>query len=133
MNKGETMKFLDEVKFDDQGLVPAIIQDYKNGEMLMLAYMNRESLQKTLASGKTHFWSRSRKKLWLKGESSGHTQEVKGLFIDCDMDALLIKVEQNVAACHTGYRSCFYRQLQGEDFKVVGEKVFKEDDIYKKS
>jgi phosphoribosyl-AMP cyclohydrolase len=133
MNKGETMKFLDEVKFDDQGLVPAIIQDYKNGEMLMLAYMNRESLQKTLSSGKTHFWSRSRKKLWLKGESSGHTQEVKGLFIDCDMDALLIKVEQNVAACHTGYRSCFYRQLQGKDFKVVGEKVFEEDDIYKKS
>jgi len=127
------MKFLDEVKFDDQGLVPAIIQDYKNGEMLMLAYMNRESLQKTLSSGKTHFWSRSRKKLWLKGESSGHTQEVKGLFIDCDMDALLIKVEQNVAACHTGYRSCFYRQLQGKDFKVVGEKVFEEDDIYKKS
>ena len=133
MGKGEAMKILDEVKFDDQGLVPAIIQDYKNGEMLMLAYMNRESLQKTLSSGKTHFWSRSRKKLWLKGESSGHTQEVKGLFIDCDMDALLIKVEQKVAACHTGYRSCFYRQLQGEAFNVVGEKVFEEDDIYKKS
>lgn len=127
------MKFLDEVKFDDRGLVPVIIQDYKNGEMLMLAYMNRESLQMTVSSGKTHFWSRSRKKLWLKGESSGHTQEVKGLFIDCDMDAVLIKVEQKVAACHTGYRSCFYRQLQGEDFKVVGEKVFKEEDIYKKS
>jgi len=133
MCKGETMKFLDEIKFDDRGLVPAIIQDYKNGEMLMLAYMNRESLQKTLSSGKTHFWSRSRKKLWLKGESSGHTQEVKDLFIDCDMDALLIKVEQKVAACHTGYRSCFYRQLQGKVFEVVGEKVFKEEDIYKKS
>jgi phosphoribosyl-AMP cyclohydrolase len=132
MCKGEVMKFLDEVKFDDRGLVPVIIQDYKNGEMLMLAYMNRESLQMTVSSGKTHFWSRSRKKLWLKGESSGHTQEVKGLFIDCDMDAVLIKVEQKVAACHTGYRSCFYRQLQGEDFKVVGEKVFKEEDIYKK-
>jgi phosphoribosyl-AMP cyclohydrolase len=132
MNKGETMNFLDEVKFDDRGLVPVIIQDYKNGEMLMLAYMNRESLQMTVSSGKTHFWSRSRKKLWLKGESSGHTQEVKGLFIDCDMDAVLIKVEQKVAACHTGYRSCFYRQLQEEDFKVVGEKVFKEEDIYKK-
>ncbi len=127
------MKFLDEIKFDDRGLVPVIIQDYKNGEMLMLAYMNRESLQKTLSSGKTHFWSRSRNKLWLKGESSGHIQEVKDLFIDCDMDALLIKVEQKVAACHTGYRSCFYRQLQGKAFKVVGEKVFEEDDIYKKS
>ena len=95
------MKFLDEIKFDDQGLVPAIIQDHKNGELLMLAYMNKESLQKTLSSGKTHFWSRSRKKLWLKGESSGHVQEVKELLIDCDMDALLFKVEQKVAACHT--------------------------------
>lgn len=133
MCKGEVMKFLDEMKFDDRGLVPVIIQDYKNGEMLMLAYMNRESLQKTLSSGKTHFWSRSRNKLWLKGESSGHIQEVKDLFIDCDMDALLIKVEQKIAACHTGYRSCFYRQLQGKALKVVGEKVFEEDDIYKKS
>jgi phosphoribosyl-AMP cyclohydrolase len=127
------MKFLDEIKFDNRGLVPTIIQDYKNGDILMLAYMNRESLQKTLSSGKTHFWSRSRQKLWLKGESSGHTQEVKELFIDCDMDAVLIKVEQKVAACHTGYRSCFYRKLEGEDFAVVGEKVFEEGDVYKKS
>ena len=127
------MKFLDEIKFDNRGLVPTIIQDYKNGDILMLAYMNRESLQKTLSSGKTHFWSRSRQKLWLKGESSGHTQEVKELFIDCDMDAVLIKVEQKVAACHTGYRSCFYRKLEGEDFAVVGEKVFEEGYVYKKS
>jgi phosphoribosyl-AMP cyclohydrolase len=127
------MKFLDEIKFDNRGLVPTIIQDYKNGDILMLAYMNRESLQKTLSSGKTHFWSRSRQKLWLKGESSGHTQEVKELFIDCDMDAVLIKVEQKVAACHTGYRSCFYRKLEGEGFAVVGEKVFEEGDVYKKS
>ncbi|MBW2183726.1 MAG: phosphoribosyl-AMP cyclohydrolase [Deltaproteobacteria bacterium] len=127
------MKFPDEIKFDNRGLVPTIIQDYKNGDILMLAYMNRESLQKTLSSGKTHFWSRSRQKLWLKGESSGHTQEVKELFIDCDMDAVLIKVEQKVAACHTGYRSCFYRKLEGEDFAVVGEKVFEEGDVYKKS
>ncbi len=127
------MKFLDKIKFDNRGLVPTIIQDYKNGDILMLAYMNRESLQKTLSSGKTHFWSRSRQKLWLKGESSGHTQEVKELFIDCDMDAVLIKVEQKVAACHTGYRSCFYRKLEGEDFAVVGEKVFEEGDVYKKS
>ena len=127
------MKFLDEIKFDNRGLVPTIIQDYKNGDVLMLAYMNRESLQKTLSSGKTHFWSRSRQKLWLKGESSGHTQEVKELFMDCDMDAVLIKVEQKVAACHTGYRSCFYRKLEGEGFAVVGEKVFEEGDVYKKS
>ena len=127
------MKFLDEIKFDDRGLVPAIIQDYQSGEILMLAYMNRESLLKTLSSGKTHFWSRSRQKLWLKGENSGHTQEVKELFIDCDMDTLLFKVEQKVAACHTGYRSCFYRKLQGDNLAVVGKKVFEEDDVYKKS
>lgn len=127
------MKLLDEIKFDDRGLVPAIIQDYQSGEILMLAYMNRESLQKTLSSGKTHFWSRSRQRLWMKGENSGHVQEVQELFIDCDMDTLLIKVEQKVAACHTGYRSCFYRSLQGEDLMVVGEKVFEEDDMYKKT
>ncbi|MBW1838813.1 MAG: phosphoribosyl-AMP cyclohydrolase [Deltaproteobacteria bacterium] len=127
------MKFLDEIKFDNRGLVPAIIQDYKNGEILMLAYMNRESLQKTLSSGKTHFWSRSRQKLWLKGESSGHIQEVKEMFVDCDMDAVVFKVDQKVAACHTGYRSCFYRKLEGEDFTVVGEKVFEEGAVYKKS
>ena len=127
------MKFLDEIKFDNRGLVPAIMQDYKNGEILMLAYMNRESLQKTLSSGKTHFWSRSRQKLWLKGESSGHIQEVKEMFVDCDMDAVVFKVDQKVAACHKGYRSCFYRKLEGEDFTVVGEKVFEEDAVYKKS
>lgn len=127
------MKFLDEIKFDDRGLVPAIIQDYQNGEVLMLAYMNRESLQETLSSGKTHFWSRSRQELWMKGESSGHVQEVRELFIDCDMDALVFKVEQKVAACHTGYRSCFYRKLQGEELAVVGEKVFEEKETYKKA
>ena len=127
------MKFLDEIKFDNRGLVPAIIQDYKNGEILMLAYMNRESLQKTLSSGKTHFWSRSRQKLWLKGESSGHIQEVKEMFVDCDMDAVVFKVDQKIAACHTGYRSCFYRKLEGEDFTVVGEKVFEEGAVYQKS
>lgn len=127
------MKFLDEIKFDSRGLVPAIIQDYKNGEILMLAYMNRESLQKTLSSGKTHFWSRSRQKLWLKGESSGHIQEVKEMFVDCDMDAVVFKVDQKVAACHMGYRSCFYRKLEGEDFTVVCEKIFDEGAVYKKS
>ena len=126
------MKFLDEIKFDDKGLIPTVIQDYQNGEILMLAYMNRESLQKTLSSGKTHFWSRSRQKFWLKGESSGHVQEIKEVFIDCDMDTLVFKVDQKVAACHTGYRSCFYRKIEGEGFTVVGEKVFEEGDVYKK-
>jgi len=127
------MKFLDEIKFDDKGLIPAVIQDYQNGEILMLAYMNRESLQKTLSSGKTHFWSRSRQKFWLKGESSGHVQEIKEVFIDCDMDTLVFKVDQKVAACHMGYRSCFYRKIEGEEITVVGEKVFEEGDVYKKS
>ncbi len=127
------MKFLDEIKFDDKGLIPAVIQDYQNGEILMLAYMNRESLQKTLSSGKTHFWSRSRQKFWLKGESSGHVQEIKEVFIDCDMDTLVFRVDQKVAACHMGYRSCFYRKIEGEKLTVVGEKVFEEGDVYKKS
>jgi phosphoribosyl-AMP cyclohydrolase len=124
------MKWLDEIKFDERGLVPAIIQDYKSGEVLMVAYMNRESLQKTLSSGKTHFFSRSRKKMWMKGEHSGHIQEVRELFADCDMDTLLFKVEQKVAACHTGYRSCFYRKFQGVNFTEVGEKVFEPDKVY---
>ncbi len=127
------MKFLDEIKFDDKGLIPAVIQDYQNGKILMLAYMNRESLQKTLSSGKTHFWSRSRQKFWLKGESSGHVQEIKEVFIDCDMDTLVFKVDQKVAACHTGYRSCFYRKIEGEELTVFGEKVFEEGDVYKKA
>jgi len=127
------MQFLDEIKFDDKGLIPAVIQDYHNGEILMLAYMNRESLQKTLLSGKTHFWSRSRQMFWLKGESSGHIQEVKEVFVDCDMDALVFKVDQKVAACHMGYRSCFYRKIEGEELAVVGEKVFEENEVYKKS
>jgi phosphoribosyl-AMP cyclohydrolase len=124
------MKCVDEIKFDTRGLIPAIIQDCHNGEILMLAYMNKESLEKTLSSGKTHFWSRSRQELWMKGEHSGHTQEVREVLIDCDMDALVFKVEQKVAACHTGYRSCFYRKFQGEGFTVVGEKVFEPDAVY---
>ena len=125
------MSILDKVKFDDNGLIPAVVQDYKNGDVLMVAYMNRESLEKTLAVGKTCFWSRSRQKFWIKGESSGHTQEVKEVFIDCDMDTLLFKVDQKVAACHTGYRGCFYRKIEGEELIVTGKKVFEEDDVYK--
>jgi phosphoribosyl-AMP cyclohydrolase len=124
------MRLVDKITFDDKGLVPAIIQDYENNEVLMLAYMNLESLKMTLESGKTHFWSRSRKQFWMKGENSGHTQEVKEVLFDCDQDALLIRVKQNVGACHTGYRSCFYRRLEGEDLVVVGEKVFEEKDVY---
>ncbi|MCY6960504.1 phosphoribosyl-AMP cyclohydrolase [Clostridium brassicae] len=94
------------------GLIPTIIQDYKNNEVLMLAYMNKESLQKTIDSGTTWFWSRSRKELWNKGATSGHLQFVKSISIDCDYDTLLIKVEQVGVACHTGNRSCFYRNVE---------------------
>ncbi len=125
------MEIYDKIKFDANGLVPAVIQDWQNGEVLMVAYMNRDSLQSTLETGKTHFWSRSRKQFWMKGESSGHTQEVKDLFIDCDGDCILVKVEQNVAACHTGYRSCFYRKWNEGKFEETGDKLFNEKEVYK--
>ncbi len=102
---------LKELKFDAKGLIPAIIQDYKNGEVLMLAYMNRESIRRTLKLGKTCFWSRSRKEYWVKGATSGNFQFVKSIAYDCDMDALLFKVRQTGVACHTGNRSCFYRKM----------------------
>jgi phosphoribosyl-AMP cyclohydrolase len=102
---------LPRLKFNSEGLIPAIIQDYNTDEVLMLAYMNRESLKKTLKSGKTCFWSRSRRKLWVKGETSGHFQFVKRIFYDCDKDTLLVKVEQVGVACHTGKKSCFYRRI----------------------
>ena len=102
---------LKSLKFDKQGLIPAIIQDYKTGEVLMLAYMNRQSLNRTIKLGKACFWSRSRKKYWVKGETSGNFQFVKQIAYDCDMDALLIKVRQIGVACHTGNRSCFYRKI----------------------
>lgn len=106
------IKSLKELKFDGNGLIPAIVQDDKSGEVLMVAYMNEESLRKTLKIKKTCFWSRSRKQYWVKGETSGHFQFVKGIAYDCDKDALLIKVRQVGAACHTGHRSCFYRKLK---------------------
>lgn len=103
---------LKQIKFDSNGLIPAIIQDYKNNEILMLAYMNKESLEKTLSIGKTCFFSRSRQKLWLKGETSGHFQLVKEIYLDCDNDTLLIKVDQINVACHTGNRSCFFKKMK---------------------
>jgi phosphoribosyl-AMP cyclohydrolase len=122
----------DDVKYDAHGLVPAIIQDAATGEVLMMAYMNKESLKKTLAEGKCCFWSRSRKKLWVKGETSGNVQIVKEAFIDCDNDTLLFKVEQvGGAACHTGYRSCFYRRIGHGGLEIIGEKVFDPDNVYK--
>lgn len=114
------------------GLIPAIVQDADTKEVLMMAYMNRESWEATLKTGKATYWSRSRKKLWLKGESSGNVQMVKSVFIDCDEDTILLQVRQiGDAACHMGYMSCFYRKLSGEDFVVVGEKIFNPEDVYK--
>lgn len=107
------MNVLETLKFDGHGLIPAIIQDHGSGRVLMMAWMNRASLEKTLETGRTWFWSRSRQKFWMKGESSGHVQVVKDIAFDCDGDALLIQVEQTGAACHEGYRSCFFRSLTG--------------------
>ncbi len=106
------MRFLDHLKFTSDGLIPAIIQDHANGRVLMMAWMNRTSLEKTVETGLTHFWSRSRQKFWMKGESSGHVQRVKDIAFDCDGDTLLIQVEQVGAACHEGYRSCFFRSVR---------------------
>jgi phosphoribosyl-ATP pyrophosphohydrolase/phosphoribosyl-AMP cyclohydrolase len=108
------VKGIDDIKYDERGLVPAIIQEHDTGQVLMLAYMNRESLAKTLESGRTWFYSRSRQELWPKGETSGHIQKVKKLFYDCDADAVLVQVEQIGVACHTGELSCFYRELMSE-------------------
>jgi phosphoribosyl-AMP cyclohydrolase len=126
------MSFLDQLKFNPDGLIPAIVQDAANGRVLMLAWMNRASLEKTLETGKTWFWSRSRQKFWMKGESSGHTQAVKGIAFDCDGDTLLIQVDQAGAACHEGYRSCFFRTVTGRDgaVKVTEPQLETPEQIY---
>lgn len=128
------MSVYEKLKFNEDGLVPAIVQEQSTGRVLMMAWMNRASLEKTLASGKTHFWSRSRQKFWMKGEESGHTQTVKDIAFDCDGDTLLIQVEQIGAACHEGYHSCFFRSVvgQGETEKITEPQLVRPDQIYKK-
>jgi len=116
-------EILSVLRFDSRGLIPAVVQDYKNGQVLMVAYMNKKALVKTLDTGKAHYWSRSRKKLWMKGETSGHIQRVKEIAIDCDSDSILLKVDQRVAACHEGYRSCFFRKLKGGKLVISERKV----------
>jgi phosphoribosyl-ATP pyrophosphohydrolase/phosphoribosyl-AMP cyclohydrolase len=118
---------LSQLKFDSDGLIPAIVQDTESGEVLMMAFMNDEAIQRTLETGLTHFYSRSRRKLWQKGESSGHIQEVKEILYDCDSDCLLVRAKQEVAACHTGHRSCFFRTLEGQK---KGEPVFDAEKVY---
>jgi phosphoribosyl-AMP cyclohydrolase len=120
------------VDFDKAGgLVAAIAQDADTGEVLMIAWMNREAYEETLRTGRAVYFSRSRQRLWRKGEESGHVQQVKEVYIDCDADAVLLKVHQVGAACHEGYRSCFFRQVEGGQIKVIAEKVFDPGDTYK--
>ena len=127
------MKFIEKLKFNDDGLVPAIVQEEGTGRVVMMAWMNEASLKSTIETGKTHFWSRSRQKYWMKGESSGHTQEVKDIAFDCDGDTLLIQVEQHGAACHEGYKSCFFRSISGEvDFDITEERLVNPEEVYKK-
>lgn len=117
----------------ESGLIPAIVQDYESGEVLMLAYMNRESWQKTLETGKATYWSRTRNALWVKGETSGHVQIVRRILIDCDADTVLLIVEQiGKAACHTGHKSCFFRQISKDGgIEIVGERLFNPEDVYR--
>lgn len=115
---------LDELSFDQEGLIPTIVQDVVSGEVLMLAYMNREAIEKTLETGKTWFWSRSQNKLWQKGETSGNEQLVEAVFYDCDADALLVTVKQVGVACHTGERSCFFRALKEGPRKGIFRELY---------
>jgi len=117
------------LKFADDGLIPVIVQDAQSRDILMMAYANNEAVRLTQETGFAHYYSRSRKKLWKKGEESGHFQKVLRILADCDEDCLIYEVEQTGAACHTGYRTCFYRTLDGD---VVGTKVFDPEKVYKK-
>jgi phosphoribosyl-AMP cyclohydrolase len=122
------------VKFDASGLIAAVVQDATDSSVLMMAWMNRQALELTATTGNAHYFSRSRKKLWLKGETSGHIQKVRSIAIDCDGDTVLLKVDQTEAACHEGYVSCFFRQWESATgkWKIVGQRVFDPAQVYKK-
>jgi len=121
---------LDAVTFNEDGLVPAIVQDDETDEVLMMAYMTAETLRETLERGRMVYWSRSRQEKWVKGQTSGHTQAVAEVRLDCDGDTLLFRVDQTGGACHTGYRSCFYRRRAAGGWATDGEKVFDPDAVY---
>ncbi len=125
-----------DLKFDSAGLITAVTVDADNGQVLMVAFMNREALEKTLTTGKATYWSRSRNKFWIKGEESGHTQQVQDVLIDCDQDAVIIKVRQSGVACHNGYRSCFYRRVRaaggGAVLEFAAERSVDPAAVYKK-
>jgi len=129
-----------EIKFNEQGLVPVIVQEWSTGKVLMLAYMNKSSFEKTIKTNRATFWSRSRQKFWVKGESSGNIQEVKDIYLDCDGDTLLLKVNQlgdngkneQGAACHKGYKTCFFRQNIKNKWEIIEEKMFDPEKVYEK-
>lgn len=128
-NLEETVK---DLRYDAAGLIPAVIVDAETRQVLMVAYMNDTALLETVRTSKTHFWSRSRQKYWMKGETSGHVQEVRAVYTDCDRDTIVVDVVQQGAACHEGYYSCFYRRLNDDGkWEVVGERVFDPDKVYK--
>lgn len=128
------MSFLEKLKFNADGLIPAIIQEQSTGRVLMMAWMNKEAIEQSVELGKTVFWSRSRQKYWVKGESSGNVQLIKDVAFDCDGDTLLLQVEQTGVACHEGYKSCFFRSVQekGNAFAVTEPQLIKPEDMYGK-
>ena len=120
----------DGLKYDASGLIPAVVQDAANGDVLMVGYMNRQAVQRTLETGRVTFWSRSRRKFWVKGETSGNTQELVEMRVDCDLDCLLIIARQSGPACHEGYRSCFFRRVQYDRLEIIAERLKKPEDMY---
>ena len=132
---GGSCYFMNEPDFSkDKGLIPAIVQEYRSGKVLMLAYINRQSWEKTLQTGEAHYWSRSRQEIWHKGETSGYIQKIKEVYVDCDSDTVLFRVEQvGGAACHTGFESCFHKRVdENGRVTVEGRKIFDPERVYKK-
>lgn len=121
---------LSELKFNDKGLIPVIAFDVDEQEVVMLAYMNEEAVRRTLESGEVTYWSRSRQDFWIKGQTSGHTQKLQWIRLDCDGDALMVGIKQNVAACHLGYFSCFFREYHDGEWEIIREKVFDPEEAY---
>jgi len=132
--KGESLSWadtIDKLPFNQDGLLPAIAQQHDSGEVLMMAWMNRESLAETLETGRVCYWSRSRQKLWRKGESSGQMQVLKDMLLDCDGDTILLQVDQTGPACHSGRRSCFYNAIRGDRLEVISEPLIDPKELYK--
>lgn len=129
LSEKEAQEILDSLKFD-RGLIPAVVRNFKDKEILMLAFMNRDAIMKTLTSGIMHYWSRKREEIWQKGEESGNRQEVREMRVDCDRDALLFDVDPEGPACHKGYRSCFYRKVENGSFSEIIEQEFNPEKVY---